>query len=95
MYSVQFLQCNVIIVLDEMGRTRSTNAYRILMGMPEGSTPLERPRRRWVNNSKMYLRDVGWVGMDWIDLAQDKYQWRALVNIVMNPFGCHKMLGSS
>jgi hypothetical protein len=60
------------------------NAYRILVGKPEGKRPLGRPRRRWVVNIKMDLREVGWDGMDWIDLAQDRDQWRALVNTVMN-----------
>jgi hypothetical protein len=46
--------------------------------------PLGRPRRRWVNNIKMDLGEIGWDGMDWIDLAQDRDQWRALVNAVMN-----------
>jgi hypothetical protein len=46
--------------------------------------PLGRPRRRCVHNVEMYLREIGWDGMDWIDLAQDKDQWRALVNTVMN-----------
>jgi hypothetical protein len=53
------------------------------MGKPEGKRPLGRPRRRWVN-IKMYLRETGWDDMDWIDLAQDRYQWRALVNTVTN-----------
>jgi hypothetical protein len=60
------------------------NAYRILLGMPEGKTPLGRPRRRWVDNIKMDLREIGWDGMDWTDLAQNRDQWRALVNAVMN-----------
>jgi hypothetical protein len=59
-------------------------AYRILMGKPEGKRPLERPKRRWVDNIKMDFREIGWDGMDWIDLAQDRDQWRALVNTVMN-----------
>jgi hypothetical protein len=46
--------------------------------------PLGRPRRRWVDNIKMDLREIGWDGMDWINLAQDRDQWRALVNTVMN-----------
>jgi hypothetical protein len=46
--------------------------------------PLRRPRRRWVDNIKIDLRDIGWNGMDWIDLAQERDQWRALVNTVMN-----------
>jgi hypothetical protein len=57
------------------------NAYRILVGKPEGKRPLGRPRRRWVDSIKMDLR---YDGMDWIDLAQDRDQWRALVNTVMN-----------
>jgi hypothetical protein len=47
-------------------------------------SPLGRPRRRWVDHIKMDLREVGWSDMDWIDLAQDRDQWRALVNTVMN-----------
>jgi hypothetical protein len=61
-----------------------TNAFRILVGKPEGKRPLGRPRRRWVDNIKMYLRQIGWDGRDWIELAQDRDQWRALVNTVMN-----------
>jgi hypothetical protein len=60
------------------------NAYRILVGKPEGKRPLGRPRRRWEDNIKMDLREIGWGGTDWIDLAQDRDQWRALVNTVMN-----------
>jgi hypothetical protein len=60
------------------------NAYRVLMGNPEGKRPVGRPRRRWVDNIKMDLREIGWNGGDWIDLAQDMDQWRALVNAVMN-----------
>jgi hypothetical protein len=65
-----------------MGEKR--NAYRILVGMPEGKRPLGRPRRRWVDNIKMNLRVTGGDGRDWIDLAQDRDQWRALLNAVMN-----------
>jgi hypothetical protein len=65
-----------------MGEKR--NAYRISVGKPEGKRPLGRPRRRWVDNIKMVLRETGWDGMDWIDLAQDRNQWRALVNMVVN-----------
>jgi hypothetical protein len=61
-----------------------------LVGKPEGKILLGRPRRRWVNNIKIDLREKGWYGMDWIDLAQDREQCRTLVNTVMN-----KMLGSS
>jgi hypothetical protein len=58
-------------------------AYKILVGRPEGRRPLGRPRRRWEDNIKMDLQEVGW-GMDWIELAQDRDRWRALVNAVMN-----------
>jgi hypothetical protein len=54
------------------------------VGNPEGKRPLGRPRRRWVDNIKMDLGEIGWDGMDWIDLAQDKDQWRVLVNAAMN-----------
>jgi hypothetical protein len=54
------------------------------VGKLEGKRPLGRPRRRWVNNIKMDLREIGWDDMDWIDLAQDRDQWKALVNAVMN-----------
>jgi hypothetical protein len=60
------------------------NAYRILVGNPEGKRPLGRPRRRWEDNIRIDLREIGWGGMDWIALAQDRDQWRALVNTVMN-----------
>jgi hypothetical protein len=65
-----------------MGETRT--AYRILVGKPEGRRALGRPRRRWLDNIKIVLREIGWDVMDWIDLAQDRDQWRALVNTVMN-----------
>jgi hypothetical protein len=57
------------------------NAYRILVGKLEGKRP---PGRRWVNNIKIYLREIGWDGMDWIYLALDRDQWRPLVNTVIN-----------
>jgi hypothetical protein len=58
--------------------------YILLVEKPEGKTPLGRPSHRWVDNIKMHLREIGWGGMDWIDLAQDRYQWRVLVNTIMN-----------
>jgi hypothetical protein len=72
-----------------MSRASSTNGekrngYRILVENPEGKRPLGRPRRRWQDNNKMDLREIEWSGMDWIDPAQDRDQWRALVNTVMN-----------
>jgi hypothetical protein len=54
------------------------------VGKPEGRRPLGRPRRRWEDNIKMVLREVGWGGAVWVDLAQDRNRWRALVNTVMN-----------
>jgi hypothetical protein len=65
-----------------MGERRG--AYRALVGKPEGRRPLGRPRRRCENNIKMDLREVGWRGVDWIDLAQDRDRWRAVVYTVMN-----------
>jgi hypothetical protein len=64
----------------QLSKQTRRNAYRILLGNPEGKRPLGRPRRRWVDNIKMDLRD----GMDWIDMAQNRDQWRALVNTVMS-----------
>jgi hypothetical protein len=65
-----------------MGEERG--AYRILVGRPEGRRPLGRPRRRWDDNIKMDIREVGWEDMNWIELAQDRDRWQALVNAVMN-----------
>jgi hypothetical protein len=72
-----------------MGGPCSTNgekrkAYRLLVGKPEGKRPLGRPRRRWVNNIRMALGEVGWGDVDWIGLAQDRNRWTALVNSVLN-----------
>jgi hypothetical protein len=72
-----------------MGRAYSTNgekryAYRLLVGKPEGKRRLGRPRRRWVNNIKMDLREIRWDGVDWIDLAQYRDQWRSLLNTIIN-----------
>jgi len=64
-----------------MGEGRGV--HRILVGKPEGKRPLGRPRRRWENNIKIDLREVI-VGGDWMELAQDRDRWRALVNTVMN-----------
>jgi hypothetical protein len=65
-----------------MGETR--NAYTIFVGKPEGKRPLGRPSHRWVDNIKMDLTEIGCDGMDFINLAQDRDQWRALANTVMN-----------
>ncbi|KAJ4440066.1 hypothetical protein ANN_08197 [Periplaneta americana] len=65
-----------------MGESR--NAYRVLVGRPEGKRPLGRPRRRWEDNVKMDLREVGYDDRDWINLAQDRDRWRAYVRAAMN-----------
>jgi hypothetical protein len=65
-----------------MGEMR--NAYTILVGKAEGKRPLGRPRRRWVDNIKMDLGEIGWDGVEWIELVQEREQWRTLVNTVMN-----------
>jgi hypothetical protein len=65
-----------------MGEKR--NAYRILVGKPEGKRPLARSKRRLVGNIKMDLREIEWDGVDWIAMAHDRDQWRALVNSVLN-----------
>jgi hypothetical protein len=74
---------------DEMGGPCSTNgekrnAYRLLVGKPEGKRPLGRPRRRWVDNIRMDLGEVRWCDVDWIGLAKDRNRWRAVVNSVLN-----------
>jgi hypothetical protein len=58
--------------------------YNILVGRPEGKTPLGRPRRRWEDNNKMDLKEIGLESVDWIHVAQDRDRWRALVDTVMN-----------
>jgi hypothetical protein len=60
------------------------NAYGIMVGKSEGKRPLGRPRRKWEDNIKMDLREVASEGMDWMHLAQDRDQWRSVVNTVMN-----------
>ena len=65
-----------------MGEGRGV--YGVLVGKPEGKRPLGRPRHRWEDNIKMYLQEVQCGGMDWIELAQDRDRWQALLNAVMN-----------
>jgi hypothetical protein len=60
------------------------NTYMFLVGKPEGKRPVGRPRCKWVDDIKMDLGEIGWGDVDWIDLAQDRDWWRALVNVVMN-----------
>ena len=65
-----------------MGQERGV--YRVLVGKPEGKTPLRRPRRRWEDNIKMDLQEVGGGCGDWMELAQDRDSWRALARTLMN-----------
>jgi hypothetical protein len=79
----------MVIVKDGMGGACGTNrevsnAYKILVGKPEGKRSLGRPRCRWEDNIRVDLKDIGWEGVDWIHLAQDRDRWWALVNTVMN-----------
>ena len=72
-----------------MGRAHETwgkrrGAYNVLFGKPEGKRPLGKPRHRWEDNTEMYLKEISWEGMDWIDLAEDGNRWQAFVNMVMN-----------
>jgi hypothetical protein len=60
------------------------NAYRLLVRKPEGKRPPARPRRRWVDNIRRDLGEMGWDDVDWVGLAKDRYRWRALVNSVLN-----------
>jgi hypothetical protein len=68
--------------LARMGAKRNT--YKIYVGKSEGKSPLGRPKRMWVDNFKEVLREIGWDGMNLSDVAQERHQWRALVNTVMN-----------
>jgi hypothetical protein len=65
-----------------MGEER--NVYKVLIGKPDGKRPLGRPRHRWEDGIRMALREIGWRSVDWIQLAQDRDRWQAVVNTVMN-----------
>jgi hypothetical protein len=69
--------------VEHVTRARKRSAYKIFVGKPEGKRPLGRPKRRWEDDIKMDLQDVGWV-MNWIDQAQDRDRWQAVVDGVMN-----------
>jgi hypothetical protein len=71
-------------VLQDVARMGKRKACRLLVGKPEGKSPLGRPRRRWVDNIRMDLGEVGWSYVDWIGLAKDRNRWRALVNSILN-----------
>jgi len=60
------------------------NTYKTYVGKPEGKRPLRRPRHRWEDNIRMNLMEIGWEGVDWMHLAQDRDQWQALVNMIMD-----------
>jgi len=75
--------CQPVSVYTSNNKTMSLYTARVLVGKPEGKRPLGRPRRKWEDNIMMDLQEVGYKGMDWIDVAQDRDRWRALVNAVM------------
>jgi hypothetical protein len=75
---------NLSFFIGIVGGMGCSSACRILVGKPEGKGPLGRPRRRWVDNITIDLRNLEWEEMEWIDLAQGRVQWRAFVNTVMN-----------
>jgi len=63
-----------------VARLQERNGYKSLIGKPEGKTALGRPKRRWEDNIRMDFKEIGWEGLDWLHLAQDREQWRAFVN---------------
>jgi hypothetical protein len=84
-YQVQsygFYEVVLAIYIARMGEKR--NVYSLLVGKPEGKSPLGRPTRRWVDNIKRGLGEVGWGDVDWIGVAKDSNRWRAVVNSVLN-----------
>jgi hypothetical protein len=82
--SLLFILCDVRGLYFFIFSLSDKCAYRVLVGTPEGKGPLGTPRHRWEDNIKMDLQDVGCGGMDWIELAEDRDSWRALVNAVMS-----------
>jgi len=74
----------VLFRLSNREKWDGRGVYRVLVGKPEDKRRLGRPRRRWENRIKMAVQEVGCEGMDWIDLAQDRNRWRALVAVIMN-----------
>jgi hypothetical protein len=84
-YKCVFTKSRRMRLAGHVARTgEKRNAYKILVGKPEGKRSLGRPRRRWVDNIKMNFREIGWDGVDWIDMAQDRDKWRAPLNTVLN-----------
>jgi hypothetical protein len=80
---IRMIKSRRIRLAGNVARMGKRYAYRILVGKPERKRPLRRARPRWVDYSKMDFRETEWTGVDWINLAQDRDQWRALVNTVM------------
>jgi hypothetical protein len=84
-YIVRVIKSRIIRWAGHVARMgEGRGVYRVSVGRPEGKRPLGRPRRRWENNIKLDLREIGIDGANWIQLAQDRFQWRACVNMVMN-----------
>jgi len=82
---VRVIKSRIMTWAGRVARTRETGGvYKILVGKPEGTRPLERPRLRWEDNIKIDLKEMGCGGIDWIELAQDRDRWWALVTAVMN-----------
>jgi hypothetical protein len=82
---VKVIKLRRVRVAGHVARTgEGRGVYKVLVGRPEGKRPLGRPRRMWEDNIKMDLREIGIDGAKWIRLAQDRFQWRAFVNMVMN-----------
>ena len=83
-YIYIYTQVYIIVCIYVFVVRMMEGVHRVLVGKPEGKRPLGRPRRRWEDNIKMNLQEVGAVCEDWIELAQDRNRWRALVSVVMN-----------
>jgi hypothetical protein len=81
---IRIIKSSRMRLAGHVARMEKRNAYRLLVGKPEGKRPLGRPRRKWVDNIRMDLGEEGWGDVDWIGLAQDRNRWRALVNLVLN-----------
>jgi hypothetical protein len=94
LHNLHSSRCIIIIIIIKSTRMRwlghvaqmeeKRNVFRLLVGKPKGKRPLGRPRRRWIDNIKLDLLEMGLSVVDWIGLDQDRYRWKALVNAVMN-----------
>jgi hypothetical protein len=81
---IRMIESRRMRLAEHVARMGEKNGYRILVGNSKGKRPLGRPKRKWMDNNKMDLTEIRWDSMDWIDLVQDRDQWRALVNTTMN-----------